>query len=52
MRIKICQHLTYIARARKLPVSTTSHVNCHLTVQGEKKFSVIVYLGLLSNLRV
>lgn len=30
----------------------TSHVSCHLTVQGEKKFSVIVYLGLLSKLRV
>jgi len=30
----------------------TLHVNCHLTVQGERKFAVTVYLGLLSNLRV
>lgn len=30
----------------------TLHVNCHLTVQGERKFAVIVYLGLLSNIIV
>lgn len=50
MRIKICQLPTHTARKISSLKYLTSHVPCHLTVQGEGKFAVIVYLGLLSNL--